>query len=484
MNSNFIMKLALTTAFVAVPSIGCTTLGVSSTMKVSPDKASVKKAHRWARKAEKAVAKGKLEKALKYSEAAVEANLQNRDYRALLARIYMAQGRFRSAERTYMDVMDLGQVDPRTVISLALTRIAQGKVDSAVSLVEANRSIIPASDYGLTLALAGKSGRAVEILSEAIRDNNATARTRQNLALAYALNGRWREARIMAVQDMPQDRVNERITEWAQYARPGAYETRVAGLLKVTPQSDYGQPVRLALVKTPVGLASADVKEADVEEVAVAVAAVPQELPAVGPAPVSLAKGFDAPAEENVKVAMAPQPVTIIPVAIPAPVNLAPVNLVPAAPASAPAPLIKAPVGPAKSAVAAKKVPKAAVALAPVKLALANVAPKRSATRSSVSGTHVVQVGAFSSTASAKRAWQKLTNRHSVLTGFSTASSTVKVNGKTLIRLAAAGFGNKQSAVAVCNSIKANGGSCIVRNVGGRKSVRLASAVGQKIAAR
>ena len=484
MNSNFIMKLALTTAFVAVPSIGCTSVGVSSTMKASPAKASVKKAHRWARKAEKAVAKGKLEKALRYSELAVEANLQNRDYRALLARIYMAQGRFRSAERTYMDVMDLGQVDPRTVISLALTRIAQGKVDSAISLVDANRSIIPASDYGLTLALAGKSERAVEILSSAIRDNNATARTRQNLALAYALNGRWREARIMAVQDMPQDRVNERITEWAQYARPGAYETRVAGLLNVTPQSDYGQPVRLALVKTPVGLASADVEAADVEvEVpAVAVAATPQELPAVGPAPVSLAKGFDAPAEENVKVAMAPQPVTVIPVAIPAPVNLEPVNLVPAAPA--PAPLIKAPVGPAKSAVAAKKTLKSKAPKAPVKLALAKVEPQRSATRASISGTHLVQVGAFSSTASAKRAWHKLTNRHSVLTGFSTASSTVKVNGKTLIRLAAAGFGNKQSAVAVCNSIKANGGSCIVRNVGGSKPVRMASAGGQRIAAR
>ncbi|NJM50371.1 MAG: hypothetical protein HC843_05310 [Sphingomonadales bacterium] len=154
MNSNFMMKLALTTAFVAVPNIGCTTLGISSTMKASPVDASAKKAHKWARKAEKSMAKGQLEKALMYAELAVEADMMNRDYRALLARVYMAQGRFRSAERTYMDLVDLGQVDPRTVISIALSRIAQGKVESAVAIVEANRSIIPASDYGLTLALA------------------------------------------------------------------------------------------------------------------------------------------------------------------------------------------------------------------------------------------------------------------------------------------------------------------------------------------
>ncbi|NJM50369.1 MAG: SPOR domain-containing protein [Sphingomonadales bacterium] len=69
----------------------------------------------------------------------------------------------------------------------------------------------------------------------------------------------------------------------------------------------------------------------------------------------------------------------------------------------------------------------------------------------------------------------KLTNRHSVLTGFNSASSTVKVNGKTLIRLAAMGFGNEQAANSVCNSIKSSGGSCIVRSVGGNKPVRLAS---------
>ncbi len=445
MNSKFIIKLVLTTAFVAVPTAGSITLGVTSTLKASPAAATSKKAHSWARKAEKAIAKGQHEKALIYSELAVEADPLNRDYRGQLARVYMAQGRFQSAERTYMDVIDLGQVDPRTVISLALARIAQGKVDSAVGLVEAHRSIIPASDYGLTLALAGKSAEAVEILSQAIRDSNATARTRQNLALAYALNGRWREARIMAVQDMPQDRVNERITEWAQYARPGAYETRVAGLLKVTPQQDLGQPVRLALANQGVGLASAALPATPK-----AVDVVPAgELAAIGPAPTSLLSGFDASAESDVKIASRPQVQTIQQVEVPA---------------SAPqAPLIKAPDGPVKS-----------VSEAPAKLALSTEEPKVPVARQ-ISGGFLVQLGAFSTTTNAKKAWEQLTNRHSVLAGFSSASSTVKVNGKTLIRLAASGFGTKNAAIEACNNIKAKGGVCIVRGLSGKTPVRLAS---------
>lgn len=445
MNSNFIIKLALTAAFVAVPNAGNITLGVTSTHKASPASASSKKAHSWARKAEKAAAKGQYEKALTFSELAVEADPLNRDYRGQLANIYMAQGRFQSAERTYMDVMDLGQVDPRTVISLALTRIAQGKVDAAVNLVEAHRSIIPASDYGLTLALAGKSAEAVEILSQAIRDSNATARTRQNLALAFALSGRWREARIMAVQDMPQDRVNERITEWAHYARPGAYETRVAGLLKVTPQADSGQPVRLALANSGVGLAGTALPQAE----KIADAAPLDELAAVGPAPTSLLSGFDAAAEKDVSFADQPQVQTIQQIDVPA---------------SAPqAPLIKAPEGPVKS---AEK--------APAKLALATEEPKAPVSRA-ISGGFLVQIGAFSTSANAKKAWEQLTNRHSVLAGFSSASSTVKVNGKTLIRLAASGFESKKAATDACNAIRAKGGVCIVRGAGTSAPVRLAS---------
>ncbi len=464
MNSNMIVKLALSSAVVAIPTAGCTSFGLASPKAMTSVDKLAKKAESNNRKAEKRLAKGRLDKAQAYAEMAVEGDMTNAAYRATLAKVYMAQGKFASAEKTLEDVMQLGVKDPRTVISLALARISQGRTGSAVALIEANRSIVSDSDYGLALALAGRDDQAVEVLTRAIRGNGAGARVRQNLALAYAMNGRWREARIMASQDLAQTQVNEQITEWAHYARPGAYQRRVAGLLNVTPQADSGQPVRLALANANRALASADAAPAPAAAPSFAIpapAAAPAqngELAATGPAPISTSVGFAA-AEEDVKVAAQP---------------------------AMEAPLIAAVKGPIKTAMAATKAKpvKAATNLvpfarstakpaakAPVKLAIANVKPKRAR---AVSGTHIVQLGAFSSTANAKKAWAKYANRYSVLSGFTSASSSVTVGGKRLVRLAAMGFGNKSSAKAACESIKAQGGSCIVRSIGAQKPVRLA----------
>jgi D-alanyl-D-alanine carboxypeptidase len=430
MNKKLIVKLAITSAFVVTPGVGVLQIGVSNATAKMSAEAQAKKAHGWAQKAEKLLAKGKVDKALGFAEAAVEADMRNLEYRSLLSRIYMRQGRFVAAERTLMDVVELGQSDPRTVISLALARTAQGKVESAISLVDANRAILPASDYGLALALAGDQKRAIDVLVDAIRTDNATARTRQNLALAYALDGRWREAQVMASQDMPQTIVDQRLVQWAGFARPGAYEVRVAGLLGIQARQDEGQPTRLALNVTPTaeGMQMAAIA-APVETAAPVV-----ELAAIGPAPVDV-----APVEQTVAVAAA-------------------------APAFE-APLIKAPEGPAKSDVAPAK--------APVKLALSDTAP---APTKSVSGTHLVQLGAFSSAAGAQKAWNQFKAKYGVLQGFESATSTVTVNGKKLIRVAASGFGNKSSADAACGSIRAKGGDCIVRSLGGGSPVRMARA--------
>ena len=444
MNKTLFFKLAISTAFIAVPSVGCTQMGVSSASANVSAEVQAKKAFGWAQKSEKLLAKGQVDKALTYAEAAVEGDLRKVEYRALLARIYMQQGRFVAAERTLMDVVELGQADPRTIVSLALAKTAQGKVEAAISLVDAHRAILPASDYGLALALAGDNKRAVDVLVDAIRSNNATARTRQNLALAYALDNRWREAQVMASQDMPQTVVDQRIVQWAQFARPGAYEVRVAGLLGVKAQADSGQPVRLALNAAPTNVQMASV--AAPEPASFAIADTVGELPAIGAAPVDF--GYNA--EEDVKVAIAP---------------------------AFEAPLIKAPEGPSKAAETFEK--------APVKLALADTRPVNSA--KPVAGTHLVQLGAYSSPGNAKNAWGKLQSKYGVLKGFDSASSSVTVNGKKLTRLAAMGFGNKASAAAACRAIKAKGGDCIVRSTSGesspvqmaqvkpRKAVRLAA---------
>ena len=297
------------------------------------------------------------------------------------------------------------------------------------------------------MAFAGRSADADNILTDAVRTDSATSRTRQNLALAYALEGRWRDARIIASQDMSQERVNERIAEWAQFARPGAYTSRVAGLLKVQPDmSDRGQPLHLALNSFDnVGFAKADLPATAAPEFANVAPAPAVELVAIGPAPVSDSAGFAA-VEKSVKVA----------------------DTTPNRPAYE-APLIKASQGPVKSAI-----------VPPVKLALADVSAKTPA----AAGSYLVQLGAFSSVANAQAAWNKYAKRYGALNGFESASSTVAVNGKKLVRLAAMGFGDAASARATCKMIKSQGGDCFVRANGGPQNIRMANAAGRKIAVR
>lgn len=449
MNKKIIVKLALSSIAVAAPVIGLSGVVAQGGAASKDQQAQAKKAFGWAKKAEKLLAKGKSADAVNFAEMAVAADMKNVDYRALLARVYMKEGRFHSAERTLMDVTELGQGDARTIVSLALSRIGQGKVDSAISLVDANQGILPASDYGLALALAGDTKRGISVLVDAIRTNNATARTRQNLALAYALDGRWRDAQVMALEDMPQHMVDQNIIEWAQFARPGAYTARIAGLLRVEAKEDAGQPVRLALnvVAGEINVAAAELPAAqEAPSLRSAVASIDPtvELAAIGPAPV------DAP-----------------------PVEVEYKTSAPVAVAAVEAPLIKAQDGPAKQAQAAPAVAKPK----PVKMALADTA--QSAPRK-VSGTHLIQLGAFSNTANAQSAWQQLSRKFGMLQSFSSASSTTVVNGKQLVRLAAMGFGNAGSANAVCNQIKSRGGDCVVKSVGGAAPVRMAAASPKK----
>ncbi len=135
------------------------------------------------------------------------------------------------------------------------------------------------------------------------------------------------------------------------------------------------------------------------------------------------------------------------------------------------APLIKAPTGPAKASSPVRVAEK--VSPQPVKMALADT--NESAPRK-VSGTHIVQLGAYNSAEGAQKAWTQLKGKHSVLDGLSSASSVAVVNGKRYVRLAAAGFSDFASANAACGKIKAKGGDCVVKNIGGEAPVRMAAA--------
>ena len=116
--------------------------------------------------AQTALSKGQINKAIQHAEAAVLADPRNPGYRALLGAAYMEAGRFNSAATSFGDSLDLGDDNPRTVLSFALAKIALGDSRSAVEVLDEYAQAIDPADMGLALALAGQPERGVHVLVE------------------------------------------------------------------------------------------------------------------------------------------------------------------------------------------------------------------------------------------------------------------------------------------------------------------------------
>ncbi|WP_052129588.1 SPOR domain-containing protein [Sphingomonas sp. 35-24ZXX] len=421
--------------------------------------------------AQKALASGKPEKALEKAEAAVALDPRNAELRKTLAQAYLANGRFSSARQSLDDALALGDSSARTVISLALMHVADGRNAAAQSLLREHRDTIPAADYGLALSLAGETTQGVDVLVDLIRSGENTAKVRQNLAFAYALDGRWREAQIMVGQDLDPQVAQERIAEWARLAHPDAHAQRVASVLGVTPvAADPGQPVMLALANFP---AMADAAT-EIGQQAMAEArpvAGPIELPPVQDAPMELAGVESAPAQAEAPIyaEAAPAPVAETTGAIVAPLMTAreivqplpgnyrakPIRKVRPVQVASREPIVEQQAVARKPAAAPKAVAAAKPATAPAVFQKASFSPVSG-------GAFAVQLGVFSSAENANRAWAGYSAKHKDLAAFSKVAVPTAVGGRKLHRLTANGFADEKSARAMCAQVRATGGECII----------------------
>ncbi len=82
------------------------------------------------------------------------------------------------------------------------------------------------------------------------------------------------------------------------------------------------------------------------------------------------------------------------------------------------------------------------------------------ATADAVSGSGMVQLGAFSSSASAQRAWAGLKSRFAYLEPVNSNIVTAESNGRTVYRLQAAA-GSASAAQSLCNRLRVAGENCI-----------------------
>ena len=408
--------------------------------------------------------------AIGFAERAVEKTPDDAGFRAILGNAYFAAGRFWSAESAYKDSLTIYSNQPQVVLKLALVEVALGKKDEAVSFLQAGRSVLDASNYGLALALAGHAAEAIPVLEAAARKPGADATVRQNLALAHALAGDWTEARTIAAQDVPGNKLDARMDQWMQLASPKKPADQVAALIGVTPaEVDHGQPVRLALRKTDTMMAQlAPVTHSPVIETAPAAVPEPQ-LAEVTPA---------APEPKFVEAVSAPAAPEAMPAVAPAPEvqKIAPPPVIAEAPAPSPVAMIAAAAHEVTEAVADK-------ASALVEAVMAKKAPvasrptkRAAAARHPVGpGDTVMQIASYRTPQQVTAGWARLTQRYPSLRGYLPLKARFDSPNGTYWRLSIQGFANQREAVARCNELKSNGGKCFVRGFAGDAPVQMAS---------
>lgn len=442
---NLAFKLAassfvLGTAMLAYPATG------AKIEMAAPLAKADKQAAKLAGKAEDALKQRDAVKALQFAESAVEFSPSDTDHRALLGQAYMFSGRFASAATTFRDALALNPHHGRAALSLGLAEIALGRLDSARDALEQARGNVADADYGLALALAGDVTGGVTILETAARSEDATSKTRQNLALAYAMAGRWKESQVVASQDVPADQLLERMMKWAQFARPQAASDQVASLLGVHPAVDPGQPQRLALLPaTPEPVATAAVVEQ--------------------PAPAEFVAAVEPSAEP---VQAGGETLAVTQPAAPVVAEVAPAIETPVTPAAESA--FAAPV--AMPVTAIRKVSLPASTPKPV-MQIAAVRPKSA--RIAKPGNFVVQLGAFSNARGVEAAWTKFNVRSRHLGGYAPSSSSFRSANATVYRLSVGSFATRAQAWKLCNELKVKGGACFVRGTAGDAPMQWAS---------
>lgn len=389
-----------------------------------------------AMRAQAALQQGDVASAVSYAERAVEKSPADAAFRTLLGNAYLAAGRFRSAEAAFADALAIYPNQVGVPLKLALAQVAQGRGEAAAQTLDSYSQVISPADAGLAMALAGRPGAAIETLELAARGDEADSRVRQNLALAHAIAGDWTRARRVAEQDLSGDQLEQRMSEWATFARPGAAATQVASLIgiKAPAATDSGMPVRLALRSQNVRSAAVSVSAPPVTEAPVLAEAAPQpEMPLAEQQPVAVAAADVPPPAAQVQYAAA------------APDVAAMVD-------SLRAERVKPSGG----------LPKVAEL-------------RRAAAKRLGMSQAVVQLGAYATEAGVKAGWSTIARRHRDVTAYVPASARFAGARGTVYRLSLKGFASDGEARRLCMQLKSSGATCFVRNAAGDSPVRFAS---------
>ena len=415
-----------------VGALVCLAPGAVATRASSEQAALTKLATQASHAAQKNLQTGNARRAITAAERAVAAMPSSAAYRVQLGQSYMMAGRFFSAETAFADALALEPSNSTAILKLALVRIALGKPKAARDLLESQQSELPVSDYGLALALAGDPAAGIAVLVPAMRAGEANARLRQNLALAFAMAGRWEDARAMALVDLPPDMADARLKQWAAIARPDQPWVQMAKLMDIKvpanwQMADTGQPQELALNRPnqlDTGFAQLDVRPTPPENVP---EAVPQAASVVA---AQLARELRPAADQSRYEVLAEEK---DPAIVPAYVKRLP----------APAP---------------------------------TAALQQRWSRALRSGEgYVVQIGAYRTPQAAAKSWAQTAKRWRHLEAYAVHQARVQGEKGTVYRISLGKFASREEARRVCGQLRAQGASCFPRAVTAVDTLRYAA---------
>lgn len=202
------------------------------------------------RLADSAAAQGDHETAATLYRREFAANPDSIDALVGLGQSYRNLGQTRRGEQALREAMSRRPDDPEIMLELARTQLADGRAEDALKTLQRAQEEAPRdlriitargialdqlgrhaeaqveyrkglkidptdfallSNLALSRGLSGEPGAGIEILKELVRDSQATARTRGNLALLYGLAGREREARATLSVDLEDAKIEENI---------------------------------------------------------------------------------------------------------------------------------------------------------------------------------------------------------------------------------------------------------------------------------
>lgn len=164
-------------------------------------------------------------KAVEVLSLAAQEDPDNWDVQTALAVGFDRMSLYEQAERHYLRALELAP-------------------DNAVAL----------NNYGLSLAQRGDLKRAIEILRRAASQPNATAKTRQNLALLYALSGDLIRAEELVRRDLPADMADRNMAHYRQLAANRRFADVAAVTREAAERSSIGDTgIKAAPLPPPAG---------------------------------------------------------------------------------------------------------------------------------------------------------------------------------------------------------------------------------------